>query len=85
MRMDTRNRRGSAALRRVPEEESAALQDISRRGPTTQQARQSVCGRSSPSTSKRVLFPGNTIDYTMHNQRLFISLPHCNKSILPFT
>ncbi|XP_055766895.1 cilia- and flagella-associated protein 251-like isoform X3 [Salvelinus fontinalis] len=30
MRMDTRTRRGSAARRRVPEEESAALQDVSR-------------------------------------------------------
>ncbi|XP_064871877.1 uncharacterized protein LOC135569003 [Oncorhynchus nerka] len=25
----------------------------------------------SPTSSKRVLFPGNTVDYTMHNQRLF--------------
>ncbi|KAM9492837.1 uncharacterized protein ACWYII_004538 isoform 2-T2 [Salvelinus alpinus] len=32
MRMDTRTRRGSAARRRVPEEESAALQDVSRMG-----------------------------------------------------
>ncbi|XP_071244688.1 uncharacterized protein [Salvelinus alpinus] len=32
MRMDTRTRRGSAARRRVPEEKSAALQDVSRMG-----------------------------------------------------
>ncbi|XP_071223152.1 uncharacterized protein [Salvelinus alpinus] len=32
MRMDTRTRRGSAARRRVPEEESAAQQDVSRMG-----------------------------------------------------
>ncbi|KAM9492779.1 uncharacterized protein ACWYII_004489 isoform 3-T3 [Salvelinus alpinus] len=32
MRMDTRTRRGSTARRRVPEEESAALQDVSRMG-----------------------------------------------------
>ncbi|XP_055766989.1 uncharacterized protein LOC129844858 isoform X1 [Salvelinus fontinalis] len=32
MRMNTRTRRGSAAHRRVPEEESAALQDVSRMG-----------------------------------------------------
>ncbi|KAK6316559.1 hypothetical protein J4Q44_G00119590 [Coregonus suidteri] len=32
MRMDTRTRRGSAARRRVPEERSAALQDVSRMG-----------------------------------------------------
>ncbi|XP_055767304.1 uncharacterized protein LOC129842700 [Salvelinus fontinalis] len=32
MTMDTRTRRGSAARRRVPEEESAALQDVSRMG-----------------------------------------------------
>ncbi|XP_055767369.1 uncharacterized protein LOC129842756 isoform X1 [Salvelinus fontinalis] len=32
MRMDTRTRRGSAARPRVPEEESAALQDVSRMG-----------------------------------------------------
>ncbi|KAK6320567.1 hypothetical protein J4Q44_G00096740 [Coregonus suidteri] len=30
--MDTRTRRGSAARRRVPEERSAALQDVSRMG-----------------------------------------------------
>uniref|UniRef100_A0A4W5LL30 Uncharacterized protein n=1 Tax=Hucho hucho TaxID=62062 RepID=A0A4W5LL30_9TELE len=32
MRMDTRTKRGSAARRRVPEEKSAALQDISSMG-----------------------------------------------------
>ncbi|XP_071216440.1 uncharacterized protein [Salvelinus alpinus] len=32
MRMDKRTRKGSAARRRVPEEESAALQDVSRMG-----------------------------------------------------
>ncbi|KAK6318088.1 hypothetical protein J4Q44_G00113790 [Coregonus suidteri] len=32
MRMDTRTRRGSAARRRLPEERSAALQDVSRMG-----------------------------------------------------
>ncbi|KAK6305081.1 hypothetical protein J4Q44_G00238610 [Coregonus suidteri] len=32
MRMDKRTRRGSAAHRRVPEERSAALQDVSRMG-----------------------------------------------------
>ncbi|KAK6297722.1 hypothetical protein J4Q44_G00323050 [Coregonus suidteri] len=32
MRMDTRTRRGPAARRRVPEERSAALQDVSRMG-----------------------------------------------------
>jgi hypothetical protein len=35
---------------------------------------------------KRVLFPGNTIDYTMHNQRLFhlLSYVNCSYSIPSF-
>ena len=36
-------------------------------GPTTQHGRQSVCGRSSPPTSsKRVMFPDNTLFHRLH-------------------
>ncbi|KAK6320108.1 hypothetical protein J4Q44_G00092150 [Coregonus suidteri] len=42
--MDTRTRRGSAARRRVPEERSAALQDVSRMG-ANNAAREAIHGR----------------------------------------
>ena len=62
MRMDTRNRRGSAVRYRVPEEKSAALQEVLKMGSKQHSKRQSVCGiSSSPTSSKRVLFPGNTM------------------------
>jgi hypothetical protein len=65
-------------------------------GRTTQHGRQSVCGRSSPPTSmKRVLFPGNTIDNTKHNQMLIhieirvffhlLSYVNCSCSIPSFS
>jgi hypothetical protein len=73
MRMDTRTRRGSAARRRVPEEKSAALLDVARMG-SNNAAREAIPVQrrsSSPTSLKRVVFTGNTIDYTMHNQILF--------------
>ncbi|KAK6324292.1 hypothetical protein J4Q44_G00066310 [Coregonus suidteri] len=62
MRMDMRTRRGPAAL-----------QDVSRMGGQQRSTGGNPCaGRSTPRTSsKRVLFPSNTKDYTIHNQRLF--------------
>jgi hypothetical protein len=52
----------------VPEERSAALQNVSRMGSNNTAREAIVCWRSSPPTSsKRVLFPGNTIDYAQPN------------------
>jgi hypothetical protein len=68
MMMDMRTRRGSAACRRVPEEKSAGC---FKHGAQQCRTGGNPSGSSSPPTSsKRVLFPGNTIDYTMHNQSL---------------
>ena len=71
MRMDMRTSWGSAARRHVPEERSAALQNVSRRGANSTGGNPCAGELPFPTPSKRVLFPGNTIDYTMLNQMLF--------------
>jgi hypothetical protein len=77
MRMDTRTSSGSVARRRVPEERSAALQDISKMGGQQRSTGGNPCaGDLHFLLLQRVLDTGNTIDYTVRNQRLFLRAIH---------
>ena len=74
MRMDTRTRRGSAAPRRVPDEKSAALQDVSRMG-SNSAAREAIRVQIIFTSYffKECAVPSqhHRLHYCMHNQRLF--------------